>query len=128
MKDINREISRLICLAQAASDSGKEIFRIKMKDPELETACRLDYKAKAIYEKRAIALISKNRNSIWNFYIGQDNIVYFFCQIDGRDIQISFHNPMVGGLTIGRGKATRWDHWRNGSVNNVYFLIKKYAL
>ena len=115
------EIARLICLAEAASNSGKGFSVLAFRRTSSEKANEYAYAAKPKYIRKAINLINSNPKLGWNYWVektsdqnGYDSvIVYFDYKINSKRIQVSFHNPLgsAGDLIpfIGKGRKTRWN-------------------
>lgn len=102
--DINKKIAELVCLAQAASDAGKGIHRLKIRSSEYGKALE-GYYYKDQFIARAIKLI-RNNKSLWRYCAeiapdqngNKSKVIYFtYNDLNGRFYQISFHS-FTGGF------------------------------
>lgn len=113
-------IIRQICLAQIASDAGKGLNRVSMREDHGPHRNGYDDKIKFIVN--AITAINSRRNnkSIWYYCTECDDqngypsvLVYFSVKVDGKRYQISFHNPWNRSSElipfIGKGTVMRWN-------------------
>lgn len=116
----NTYIIRQICLAQIASDSGKWINRISMREDH--GPHRNGYNDKIKFIVNAITAINsrRNNNSIWYYCTKCDDqngypsvLVYFSIKVNGKRYQVSFHNPLNRSddlfKFIGKGTPMRWN-------------------
>ena len=134
------EIARLICLAEAASDSGKGFSVLNFRRTSSDNANEYAYTAKPKYIRKAINLINSNPRLGWNYWVeqapdqnGYDSvIVYFDYKVNGKRIQVSFHTPLgiAGDLIryIGKGRKTRWNKKLMGSIAACRMLINQFNL
>lgn len=134
MFDIDKEIARHICLAQIASDAGKNIFRISIKGDE--KAKLRGYNQKDVELLKAIRLIDSvpAEKTKFKYFVKQakdqnghtSRIVYFYYN-DGIKQQVSFHcfNGKIKKLR-NKGCVMSWD--RGSSVFSVKILIKIFSL
>lgn len=134
------EIARLICLAEAASDSGKGFSVLTFRRTASDNANEYAYAAKPKYIRKAINLINSNPRLGWNYWVEQapdqngcdSVIVYFDYKVNGKRIQVSFHTPL--GIArdlipfIGKGRKTRWNKKLMGSIAACKTLIRHFNL
>ena len=131
---IDKEIARHICLAQIASDAGKNIFRISIKGDE--KAKLRGYNQKDVELLKAIRLIDSvpAEKTKFKYFVKQakdqngytSRIVYFYYNDEIKQ-QISFHcfNGKIKKLR-NKGCVMSWD--RGSSVFSVKILIKIFSL
>lgn len=134
MFNIDKEIARHICLAQIASDAGKNIFRISIKGDE--KAKLRGYDQKDIELLKAIRLIDSVpvEKTKFKYFVKQakdqnghtSRIVYFYYDNKSKQ-QISFHcfSGVIKKLR-NKGCVMSWD--RGSSVFSVKILIKIFSL
>lgn len=136
-KDVNKFIALAIVSAQIASDAGKRIHILDIKN---KYAQYTGYDSKVHFQIRALEMIRTSKKTKFNYYVvrsadqnGYDSIlVYFDFKIDGKRRQVSFHNPTScsGKLRkyIGSGRVTRWNKDKNSSRDSCQELIDYYGL
>lgn len=131
--NINREISRHICLAQIASDAGKGKYRLHIKGDENAVALGYPEKDKEIL--KAISLINSVDISTTDFRYcvteesdqngTTSRIVYFY---DTKNkLQISFHT-FCGKIKKHKGEGTHMFWCGKQSAQFVKKLIEIYYL
>ena len=115
-----REIARAIVSAQIASDAGKGIFDLALKNSRARSALHHAYGIKPDMIIRAIQLISSQSRGMFNFFVDYtldqngfpSVLVYFDFKIFGERYQVSFHTPedLADDLIplAGKGRPTRW--------------------
>lgn len=101
MANLAKEIAKLICLAQIASDSGKGIHSLILKDDKFlsKKAANAGYNIKDDFILSAINLIRSNPKVGWSYKMveGKDKnnnncrIIYFNFTKSKTYFQISFH-------------------------------------
>lgn len=136
-KNINQLIARAIVSAQIASDAGKRIYMLDVKNTYPRYT---GYGSKVHFQIRALEMIRTSKKTDFNYYVvrstdqnGYDSIiVYFDFKIKGERMQVSFHNPTdcSGKLMkyIGTGRVTRWNRDKISSRDCCYELIEYYGL
>lgn len=100
MLEENKEIARLICLTQIASDSGKGIHTLHIENDEEAKA--LGYDIKLQYQIQAIHLINQASTNTFAWWIEIDRdqhgkpsyVTYFYVRAENINFRISFHNPI----------------------------------
>lgn len=134
---MTKEIAKLLVLAQAGSDEGKNIsdlsFALKQK---LYDKAWIGYpeKDRAIYE--LIQLIRRYPQKDIHYYVCRDTqkvskyIVYFDVCYKKQFRQISFHSfdSRLGKYLSGCRKShTEWACWQS-SRDNAYWLAEQFGL
>lgn len=103
-KNINLVIARFIALAQVASDAGKGIYSLKIKDCKaFEKAKKSKYSIKDFYILCGINLINKNKTN-WRYSVERmpdqnghvSKVIIFTLNTETEYLQISFHS-FAGG-------------------------------
>lgn len=119
---LQKEIARHIVLSQIASDAGKRIYELNIRNSSA-TANR-GYAAKDQHILAAIKLINNSRGQSGFYYYcvkkGDQNgnpskIIYFsFKGEDGKRYQVSFHSFAGGEIKrmaqANKGLMIHWDH------------------
>ena len=113
-----KQIVKVICLAQIASDAGKRKYRIKLPDSDRATA--MGYRLKNTLIDEAISLINGGRPCGVTYWVEKTPdqngfpsvLVTFDMKVNGKRYQTSFHNPgkRGGGLDVyaSKGRKTHW--------------------
>lgn len=134
---MTKEMARLLVLAQASSDEGKNINRLSYLLPKRlyeKACCGYPMKDVCIYE--LIQLVAKYPQKDIHFYVCKDEqkvskyIVYFDIVFNGRRAQISFHSfdgRLKRFLTGSRKSHVEWACWES-SRENAYELGLSYGL
>ena len=131
-------VARAIVNAQAASDSGKGMDRLKYrKDTSVKNA---GYRAKVACICSALKMLDGYRSSCFHYYVmeaddqnGYSSILVYFDIVlpNGERCQVSFHNPYGSSQSlipyIGKGRRTRW-HKSTPSVESCKKLIAAFNL
>ena len=121
MTDFEKDalVARAIVNAQAASDSGKGMDRLRYrKDTSVKNA---GYRAKVACICSALKMLDGYKSTCFHYYVmeaGDQNgylsiLVYFDISLpNGERCQVSFHNPYGSSQKlipyIGKGRVTRW--------------------
>ena len=115
---VERQICLSIVLAQIASDEGKDIQELGVR--QMRRARKFGYDVKDHYIRKACELINSVPKCGINYFAsveldqnGYESIlVYFDIKLRGMDrLQVSFHSPLSRSeLTnlAGKGRATHW--------------------
>lgn len=134
---MTKEMARLLVLAQASSDEGKNISKLSylLTNKLYEKACNgYSEKDRCIYE--LIQLIARYPQKDVHFYVCKDEqkvakyIVYFDVVFNGHKAQISFHSfdgRLKRFLTGSRKSHVEWACWES-SRQNAYELGLSYGL
>ena len=113
-----REIARLLVLAQIASDYGKNGSELAIVGDK--KAIKLGYAIKVAYIKKALEIIDSCNPSAFNYYVKEEGdqngypsvLTYFDISINGERYQMSFHTPLNKANEIakwvGKGRPTHW--------------------
>lgn len=141
MTDINVLIAKAICQAQIASDSGKEIYYLSLKNGAANSAKKYGYINKEKFMMKAIKIINTTHRGMFNYYCvdGLDQngypsiLTYFDFKLNGIRYQISFHTPKNKASKelvkiCGSGRTTRWNKEFGGSRDACQALIDYYKL
>lgn len=129
MTEIDRKIALELVRAQASSDAGKDIDRIR--GHKVRRSKYLGYKYKTMAIKRAIDLINGSKESMFRYYVVTSNdqngypsvITYVAFKHDGVRYQISYHTPMNQADMllpfVGKGRVMRWDKKKSFNTAKV---------
>lgn len=134
---MTKEMARLLVLAQASSDEGKNINRLSCLLPNrlYEKAC-CGYLMKDVCIYELIQLIAKHHQKDIHFFVTKDEqkvskyIVYFDIVFGGNRCQISFHSfdgRLKRFLAGSRKSHVEWACWES-SRENAYELGRFYGL
>ena len=134
---MTKEMARLLVLAQASSDEGKNINTLSCLLPKrlYEKAYR-GYPMKDICIYELLQLIAKHPQKDVHFYVCKDDqkvskySVYFDIVFNGRRAQISFHSfdgHLKRFLLGSRKSHVEWASWES-SRQNAYELGLLYGL
>lgn len=134
--DLSKDIARYICLAQIASDAGKNTFKLSIEGAK--EAKKYGYHVKDSYILTAIKNINKLHSKEWGYFVlkapdqngTSSKIIYFLYRENGMRLQISFHSFSGGEIKKMAEKTTgmtqRWDH--KSSRKNCQILKRIFNL
>ena len=137
----DKYIAKAICQAQIASDKGKGLYNIGLKNNSDREASYSGYGCKEKYILSAITMIRKTHSNVFNYYCIKDNdqngydsiITYFDIKLPEGRFQVSFHTPYSKSSDeldklVGTGRKTRWNKKYGGSIEGCEALIAHYNL
>lgn len=136
MESSSKNIAKLVCLAQIASDAGKNIFELSIEGAK--EAKKYGYYVKDSYILKAIKKINKLHSKEWSYFIlkapdqngSPSKIIYFLYRENGMRLQVSFHSFSGGEIKKLAAKAAgmtqRWDH--KSSRKNCQILKRIFNL
>ena len=116
---IQRQAILNIILAQIASDAGKGIFDISIKDKRCDLAKIKAYDIKDRFILDAIKIIDSNPRCGVNYFVEstpdqngyQSMLVYFDINFYGCRFQVSFHSPADKTSLKNLSQKGRKTHW-----------------
>lgn len=133
-KNIMENIALTIVRAQACSDAGKHIYRLKLDDYTSHDLIDKKYIAKDEQILKAVYIISRltSEKAGVKFEVVKDNsgvanyIIYFTYYLNNKKRQVSFHcfSEKVGRFCR-KNPTVRWDH--GDSRANCQELIKHFG-
>lgn len=137
MEKLHEAVAKYICLAQASSDAGKNIYNPIQEFSGWEKAlCEQGYINKTHFILKAIDLINRSKDSGFCYYCeikpdqnGWSSIItYFSFRLYGERKQISFHTPYSMGhslLPYCKQKKVRmhWAKHQSSAINAVELWI-----